>query len=132
VVLSVGAGREAKSFLPHNKVYEILHRASYLDCGEETKEIKMEDSLLGLRNIKSLHLHICVATDVVRERGRRAGCPRYHGSIPQRAKNWSLHQKAHTGYRDLCPGAKWPERKLTTHPYPVQRLEVNGAILPLS
>jgi len=48
-------------------------------------------------------------------------------------KKCSLRQKkAHTGYSDLCPGAKWPERELTTHPYPVQRLEVNGAIPPLS
>lgn len=56
----------------------------------------------------------------------------YHGSIPQRTKNCSLRQKAQTGYRDLCPGAKWSEHELTTHPYPVQRLEVNGAIPPLS
>ena len=99
---------------------------------EETKEIKLEDSMLGLRSMKSLHLHICVTTDVVRERGRRAGCLMCHGSIPQRAKTSSLRQKVQTGYRDLCPGVKRSERELTTHPYPMQRLEVNGAIPPLS
>jgi hypothetical protein len=93
--------------------------------------MKLEGSILGLRSIKSHRLHICVATDVVRQRGRRAGCLMYHGSVPQRAKTSSLRQKAQNGYRDLCPGAKWPERELTTHPNPKQRLEVNGAIPPL-
>jgi hypothetical protein len=59
---------------------------TWTDCREGTKEMKLEDSILGLRNIKSRHLHICVATDVVRARGRRAECPMYHGSIPQRTK----------------------------------------------
>jgi len=31
----------------------------------------------------------------------------------------------------FVPGQSGPERELTTHPYPVQRLEVNGAIPPL-
>jgi len=86
------------------------------DCREETKEMKLEDSILGVRSIKSLHLHICVATDVVRERGRRAGCLMYHGSIPQRAKNSSLRQKVQTGYPDLCPWAKWPGARAYNSP----------------
>jgi hypothetical protein len=48
-----------------------------------------------------------------------------------KGQRFPLFPKVQTGYRDLCPGAKWSERELTTHPYPVQRLEVNGTIPPL-
>jgi hypothetical protein len=94
--------------------------------------MKLEDSILGLRNIKNLHLHICVATDMVSERGRRSGCPMYHGSIPQRAKIPLFAKKPRPVTAIFVPGEKWPKRKLTTHPYTGQRLEVNGAIPLLS